>query len=109
MSKGTTRRWMKGGYEHEIRITVRCARNENHAKVLRLDAQLIHFNVAAIIAAILDGTRAAYITAPGPNSPIGKCAACGGELETTIEERHNDARYLDQNDQHLEHPRKSHA
>ena len=108
MSKGTTRRWMKGGYEHEIRIIVRCARNENHAKVLRLNAKVIGFETAAFIAAILDGTSAAYITAPGPNSPVGKCCTCGGELETTIEERHN-AQYLDQNDQDLEHSRKSHA
>lgn len=108
MSKGTTRRWMRGGYEHEIRITVRCTRNENHAKVLRLNAQVIGFDAATFIAAILDGSSPAYITAPGPNSPVGKCSTCGGELETTIEERHN-AQYLDQIDQPGEHPRKSHA
>lgn len=106
MSKGTTKRWMKGGYEHEIRITVRCARNQDHAKVLRLNAKVTSFDTAAVIASILDGTSAAYITAPGANSPIGKCATCGGELETTVEQRHNDAKYLDQDDTHNEHPRK---
>lgn len=108
MSRGNTRRWMKGGYEHELRIVVECLADSNHSKVLRFDAALGMEN-ANIIAAVLDGSSRHYIIKPGPNSPLGKCSTCGGQLKTTLEERHNDARYLDQVDKHLKHPHQGHA
>jgi hypothetical protein len=70
----------------EIRLTLRCAREpEKHAKVLRISAELGK-EYAETFAGLLDGSSPFYIYKPGPNSPIGKCATCGGQLSSTIEE-----------------------
>lgn len=70
----------------EIRVTVRCKSHpEKHAKILRVDPQL-GLEFAQLMAGLLDGTSPMYIYKPGPDSPIGKCATCGGQLETTVEE-----------------------
>jgi hypothetical protein len=74
----------------EIRIIMRCQDDENHAKVLRLDAKL-GMEYAQTLAGLLDGSSPLYIFPPQDLSPIGKCAICGGKLKYTIEERNPDA------------------
>lgn len=70
----------------EFRITVRCAREpEKHAKVIRI----VHGagrQYVDTFAALLDGSSEFYVHKPGPNSPIGKCAICGGQIECHVEE-----------------------
>jgi hypothetical protein len=68
----------------EIRITVRCKEDENHAKNLRMDASR-GLAWVETLAEILDGTSTMYIYPPGPGSPIGKCAICGGKLDAEIQ------------------------
>jgi hypothetical protein len=87
VSEGTRKRWQRGGYEDEIRITVTCMNNRNHAKTLRFDRRKVSFEEALQWAAVLDGTGPCYIMKPGELSPIGKCAVCGGALESSVEER----------------------
>lgn len=71
----------------EIRITIRCATHpDEHAKILRVSPELGR-DYAETFAGLLCGTSPMYIHKPGPNSPIGKCATCGGQLTYTIEER----------------------
>lgn len=77
----------------EYRITLRCQRQPDvHAKILRLrntpemPGTIDRLYVEGL-ARILDGTSPFYIYAPGPDSTIGKCATCGGQLESSIEER----------------------
>lgn len=69
-----------------IQITMRCAAHpDKHAKVLRMHEELGMQN-AKILAALLDGTSPMYIRKPGALSPIGKCATCGGQLTSEVEE-----------------------
>jgi hypothetical protein len=78
----------------QIQIVVRCEKEPGkHAKILRLrpdDSHLYAFSTpkewAENLARLLDGTSAFYIHKPGPDSPIGKCATCGGKLTVTVEE-----------------------
>lgn len=70
----------------EIRITVRClASPMQHAKVVRVKARLGKRR-AEELAELLDGTSLAYVHAPGPQSPIGRCCVCGGEVYTEVSE-----------------------
>jgi hypothetical protein len=70
----------------EFRITLRCATQpEKHAKIIRMEGLARDWVEA--FAHILDGTSPMYIHKPGPDSPIGKCATCGGQLTSSIEER----------------------
>lgn len=70
----------------EIRITVRCINSPTaHAKVVRVKARLGRRR-AEELAELLDGTSLAYVHAPGPQSPIGRCVVCGGELECEVSE-----------------------
>jgi hypothetical protein len=77
----------------EFRITIRCKRQpETHAKIIRLRS-VPHFvrelnrDYVEGLAGLLDGTSPWFIHPPGPDSTIGKCATCGGQLESSIEER----------------------
>ena len=70
----------------EIRITVRCAKQpDKHAKILRVSEEL-GLKWAETLAGLLDGSSPMYIYKPGPDSPIGKCATCGGQLSADVEE-----------------------
>lgn len=83
---GTTKqRWAKGQYENEVRITVRCKQDENHAKILRFDAKEISYEMAKAMAEVFRGEGPAFILRPGPSCPVGKCAVCGGELSAITE------------------------
>jgi hypothetical protein len=62
---------------------VRCAKDENHAKVLRIDPAL-GLGYAETLAGLLDGSSPLYIYPPGEGSPIGKCAVCGAKLNCTV-------------------------
>jgi len=69
-----------------IEIVVRCAKQpEKHAKKIRVSSEL-GMEWAQMFAGLLDGSSQFYIYKPGPNSPIGKCATCGGELSAEITE-----------------------
>lgn len=78
----------------QVQIVVRCEKEPaKHAKILRLrpdTPELYGFSTpkewAENLARLLDGTSAFYIHKPGPDSPIGKCATCGGKLTATVEE-----------------------
>jgi hypothetical protein len=70
----------------EIRITVQCAANKAHAKLISLERSLGR-ECAETFAALLDGSSRWFIHRPGPNSPLGKCAVCGAQLKCAIEER----------------------
>ena len=67
----------------EIRIMVRCAKDKDHAKVLRIDSAL-GLGYAETLAGLLDGSSPLYIYPPGEGSPIGKCAVCGAKLNCTV-------------------------
>jgi hypothetical protein len=68
----------------ELRITVRCiASPAAHSKVIRVKARLGRRR-AEELAELLDGTSLAYVHAPGPNSPVGRCCVCGGECEAEV-------------------------
>lgn len=71
---------------NQLRITIRCQDHpEKHAKVLRIDP-VLGIAWAIQLAGLLDGSSAMYIHKPGPDSPIGKCATCGGHLKCEVEE-----------------------
>ena len=99
MSEKTRKRWAKGGYAKEIRVMVRCLDNHDHAKNLRFDGNQFTFEQVVAMAAVFDGTSPAYILKPSANSPIGKCAVCGGQLEATTSEVYQHAERSIQNDQ----------
>lgn len=65
-------------------ITVRCTSDKNHAKKLRLKEETKEY--VDNLAALLDGTSQFYVLKPGPLSPIGKCATCGGQVVCVVEE-----------------------
>jgi hypothetical protein len=67
----------------DIRITLRCIRNGTHIKVLQLHGEA-GMDLAEAIARIEDGSSPYYIHKPGALSPIGKCALCGGQLESEV-------------------------
>ena len=73
----------------ETRIRVQCAKEKDHAKILRLGTKGAEY--AQELGELICGTSRHYINAPKKvsvptgNSPIGCCAACGGELSFTIE------------------------
>ena len=68
-----------------IRLTVTCTKDPDHSKLLKIDASL-GMEYAETFAGLLCGTSPLYVHKPGPKSPIGKCATCGGQLEYEIEE-----------------------
>jgi len=71
---------------NEFRITVRCQREPaKHAKILRLKSEQGR-QYADTLASLLDGSSPLFIHKPGPDSPIGKCATCGGGVEASVEE-----------------------
>lgn len=74
-----------------IWLTIKCKADPDHRKLLkfRLDPDTTMESAmhnVEITAQIITGTSPLYIHKPGPKSPIGKCATCGGGLEYTIEE-----------------------
>ena len=69
----------------EIRLTIRCTHNSDHAKVLRIDPQLGK-EWAETLAGLFDGSSPFYIHKPGEGSPIGRCAICHAELKCTVQE-----------------------
>lgn len=70
----------------EIRIMVRCVSHPMaHAKVVRVRSRLGK-RKAEELAELLDGSSLAYVHPPGPQSPIGHCCVCGGEVEATVSE-----------------------
>lgn len=79
-------RWEEGKYKNEVRITVRCREDQRHAKVLRFDGQQFSLPMVRAMAEVFAGEGRAFILKPGPLSPIGKCAVCGGKLDATVEE-----------------------
>lgn len=66
-----------------IRLLLRCARDSTHAKVIQF-VPGFSMETAKTLAGLLDGSSAMYIRKPGPLSPLGKCATCGGAIESTI-------------------------
>jgi hypothetical protein len=68
---------------NEIRIVIRCQKDDDHAKVLRFDPHL-GFEWVWTLAGLLDGTSPFYIYPPGEGSPIGKCAICGAPYTCTV-------------------------
>lgn len=81
-------------------IVVRCKRQpDTHAKIIRLrkaGGEPFGLEEVEIFARLLDGTSPFFCHRPGPDSTIGKCATCGGELESTVEERVEDAEHEEQ-------------
>lgn len=76
----------------EIRITVRCKNDQDHAKILKIDARL-GIEYAEALCGLIDGSSRHYIHPPGDLSPIGKCGICHGKLAATVEEvETNDAK-----------------
>ena len=71
----------------EIRITVRCEKDDSHAKILKISHGL-GSEYAKGLAGLLDGSSPFYIHKPGPKSPIGKCCICQGKLSAEVEEVH---------------------
>lgn len=70
----------------EIRIMVRCVSSPTqHAKVVRVRARLGKRR-AEELAELLDGSSLAYVHPPGPQSPIGRCCVCGGQVECEVSE-----------------------
>lgn len=70
----------------EIRVTIRCVKSPTqHAKVVRVKAKLGK-RKAQELADLLDGSSLAYVHPPGPQSPIGRCCVCGGEVEAEVSE-----------------------
>lgn len=70
----------------EIRLIIRCKKEpDKHAKILQM--QGLPREVVEDFAGLLCGTSPYYIHNPGPDSPIGKCVTCGGQLTYEIEER----------------------
>jgi hypothetical protein len=71
----------------EIRLTIKCAAfPETHVKTLSLQPQM-GVKTAEMLGTLLCGTSPFYLRKPGPLSPIGKCATCGGQLSFEIKER----------------------
>lgn len=68
----------------EIRLTIRCVKDVDHAKVLRMVG--CSLEMADSLGGLMCGTSPFYIYKPGPLSPIGKCGLCGGQLEYSVEE-----------------------
>lgn len=69
----------------QIRITVRCSRNSNHAKILCLKGRA-GWALAKTLAELLDGTSPLYIYKPGDLSPIGRCAVCHAPTSSEVSE-----------------------
>jgi hypothetical protein len=65
-------------------ITVRCSNDQNHAKKLRIKNEAKDW--VDNLAALLDGSSRFYVLKPGPQSPIGKCATCGGPVFCLVDE-----------------------
>ena len=70
----------------EIRIMVQCTASKTHTKLITVDPAL-GMEYARQFAGLLDGSSTLYIHKPGPNSPIGKCGICQGQIKCTVEER----------------------
>ena len=69
----------------EIRLKIQCVKNADHAKILRFGS-LISWEEVDRLGGLMCGTSPLYIHKPGPGSPIGKCALCGGQLEYEVQE-----------------------
>lgn len=75
----------------EIRIILRCQNQpDKHAKILIID-ECLGIEYAETLAELMDGTSRFYIYKPGPDSPIGKCATCGGQVKSEVIEVEKDA------------------
>ena len=73
---------------NEIRLTIRCTKEPNHAKILQFRAGMGLTRIEAeALGDVFCGTSELYIHKPGPGSPIGRCACCGATLEYEIEDR----------------------
>lgn len=69
----------------EIRLKIQCVKNADHAKILRFGS-LISLEEVDRLGELMCGTSPLYIHKPGPGSPIGKCALCGGQLEYEVQQ-----------------------
>ena len=66
-------------------LVIRCqAQPQKHAKVIRIGDT--NKDYVETLAGLLDGTSHLYLYKPGPDSPIGKCATCGGALRSEVKE-----------------------
>ena len=70
----------------ETRLIIKCAKHQDHQKILRFDEDL-NLTFVEILARILDGTSKHYIHKPQEGSPIGKCAICGEPIACKIESK----------------------
>jgi hypothetical protein len=70
---------------NEIRIRIQCAEDQDHAKILKLRAD-IGAAYARDIGELVCGTSQMYIFPPGDRSPIFRCVICGGKLSYTLEQ-----------------------
>ena len=68
----------------EIRLKIQCIEDIDHAKILKIEGQTR--DQVEVLGGLLCGTSPFYIHLPGPGSPIGKCALCGGKLEYEIQD-----------------------
>lgn len=71
--------------KEDIRLIVRCTKDKDHAKVLRLGAG---FGMARAqeLAALLDGTSPLYIYAPEVGSVMGNCHVCRAKVTCEVKE-----------------------
>jgi hypothetical protein len=69
----------------EIRIIIRCLKDQKHAKKLRMN-QKMGRDYAVRFGELICGTSDMFIHKPGPGSPFGKCGICGGQLSYELEE-----------------------
>lgn len=68
-----------------LRLIIRCVTHpDSHAKKLEMKGLSREF--VEEFAGLLCGTSPRYVYKPGPDSPIGKCATCGGSLTWEFEE-----------------------
>jgi len=74
-----------------VRITVRCVKDANHAKLLQFmsnpEGMPWTLPLATEVAAVLDGSSKRMYHPPGPGSPVGRCAVqgCGGRLKCEVQ------------------------
>lgn len=66
-----------------FQIILRCRRDSDHAKVIRID-QALGMAYVDTLAQLLDGSSHLYIHPPGDRAPIGRCSACGAQLKSEI-------------------------
>lgn len=72
----------------EVRVIIRCSKDVDHAKTLRLRADEGKVDttiaLAKLLAALLDGSSPLYLLPPGDLSPIGHCGLCGAKWQCEV-------------------------